>query len=109
MYISPKQYPELQGRGVSERIRIMANALATHDKTCRRRFFSVVGLLLVGAVLAGGLNKWLDWPKWMSFAIPLALLLLLYGYLLWEINGPFRAALKKTRMGNMEHEVDGHV
>lgn len=105
MYIKPAQYPEMQGLSSSEQKHLLKISLNSHGKAIQFRFYVVlVTVLLVGGVM-GAIDGVLNFSQQVSFCIPIALGVIFYIYLLWEINGAIHAAVQSMVKQNSEKRV----
>ena len=96
MYWRSGQYESLGGRDRKDRQRIVREALAKYGRSTSRRFTLVLaGLVATGVAVAS--NRWsmATVSAWKVIGLAVAGAALFYGYLLWEINGPIRAAVDK--------------
>lgn len=95
MYFNVTQYPALRGKPKTARRDIITAALRRHERWINRRIMLVVCSLLG---LAGGgvqLAHRYSVAEWIDWAILLAAVVLFYGYILREINGPVLRAVEK--------------
>ncbi|HXU05564.1 MAG TPA: hypothetical protein VN903_31615 [Polyangia bacterium] len=96
MYFSAHQYPSLKHRPKAERYAIIRAALKDIRKGYTKRFFValvatvVVLVRLTRHVALDALPT--DWRLWTALAVGFVLL---YGWALFEINGPVRRAVEK--------------
>ncbi len=96
MYWRSGQYEALRGRDRADRQRIVREALSKYGRSTSRRFALVlVGLVATGVGVAS--NRWslATVSPWKVVALAVVGAAVFYGYLLWEINGPIRAAVEK--------------
>lgn len=100
MYSSPRQYPSLVGRSRAARQAILRAALEEYGGRYRIRYAAVfVATAALGiSVAASRLGTWLsaaplsDWRKWAPLV---AIIALIYGVYLLEVNGPVHTAVRK--------------
>lgn len=96
MYWTSGQYQSLQGRDRQDRQRTVREALAKYGRSTSRRLTLVlVGLVATAVAIAS--NRWslATLALWKVIALAVGGAVLFYAYLLWEINGPIRAAVEK--------------
>jgi len=99
MYWSIHRYPSLAHRSRKERAAIVQSAVREHGGWYRKRLlvafaFVAVGTMSIHRVIRGA--SLLEWRAWVA---PVVMGALLYGYLLWEINGAIHTAVKKYLAG----------
>ena len=94
MYWRSGQYEVLRGRDAKTRNRIVGEALARYGRTSNRRFL-LVGAGSVGVVLTAGSRAGQNLMGWHLWSVLGAVGVVFYLYLLWEINGPIRAAVER--------------
>ena len=96
MYWRSGQYQVLRGRDAKTRNRIVGEALARYGRATNRRFFlacaSWIGVIIAVATSSRAAHKPTEWRIWI---VPAAVGVVFYLYLLWEINGPIRAAVER--------------
>jgi hypothetical protein len=92
LYWKASQYPELTDLRRCERLRIITAALAEHGKVARLRCCFAAIMVLAIIVGYGQFEDHLDGPWWVYWIVVFATAVTLYGYLLWEGNGPVRRA-----------------
>ena len=97
MFWSINQYPEMRGRSSADRADILKSALSEHGRAFRWRLLIAFAVVVPGIVWADTRHfarvPLTDWRLW---AVAIAGALAIYVYLLWEINGPIHAAVKKV-------------
>ncbi|HXT95386.1 MAG TPA: hypothetical protein VN853_03750 [Polyangia bacterium] len=96
MYWRSGQYKVLRGYDAKTRNRVLAEALARYGRATNRRFFLAVaswlGVIIAVVTSARAGRTPAGWRLWV---IPGVVGVLFYLYLLWEINGPIRAAVER--------------
>jgi hypothetical protein len=96
MYWSSLKYPSLRHLPPAERQAVVQAALKKYGRGSSKRFFIVLAVVIMGGAVAGARAfpraSFGDWRLWVGLAAAAAVL---YGYLLWEINGPMYRAVEK--------------
>ncbi len=96
MYFSAHKFPSLVNRPKAERVAILRAALKEHGRAYGARLFLVLIAAVIG-ILAFDRNfapraPLTDWRWWVGKVVGG---LLVYAYLLWEINGAVYRAVEK--------------
>ena len=94
MYFRTSQYPALKHRPRAEQRNIVAAALRGHSRGVAWRFWAALLLILVLALGLAWFSVMLRLPPWVTFAEAVAVGVLFYAYLVWEINGPVHRAVQ---------------
>ncbi|HXJ20498.1 MAG TPA: hypothetical protein VMT03_09710 [Polyangia bacterium] len=96
MYWRSGQYEALRGRDRNDRQRIVGEALKKYGRSTSRRFALVlVGLVATVFGIFSKTSSMTALSPWKVVAGAVLAGALFYVYLLWEINGPIRAAVEK--------------
>jgi hypothetical protein len=96
MHLSINSYPSLRDRPRDERQAVLRAALKTHGRAVGWRLLSAFAAIAAGMIAAFDKGshrvRVLDWR---SLCVVAAAAVVLYAYVLWEINGPVHVAVKK--------------
>lgn len=95
MYFRTSQFPPLKHRPRKEQQRIVADAMKEHARGTGWRFAAALLLVVVLALGLAYVGVRYRLPAWSTAVEAVIVGLALYGYLLWEINGPVRRAVEK--------------